>query len=255
VTTIRLDIAYHGAGFAGWAAQPGLRTVQGELEAAIERLTGEPATLAVAGRTDAGVHAWSQVASFEAPTAPGPEELGRALNALTGADLAVLAARSVPDGFDARRDARSRTYCYRVLAESAPNPFERELALRWPHGLELEALERCAAAVRGTHDFTAFTPTQTEHVRFERYVIAAEWRQGQALIGGGRVLEFWIEADAFMRNMVRVLVGTMLQVGGGRRAPDDFERLLAGAPRERAGETAQAHGLHLAAVSYGASDA
>jgi tRNA pseudouridine38-40 synthase len=250
---VRLDIAYHGAGFAGWAAQPGLRTVQGELEAALERLTDEPVTLTVAGRTDAGVHAWGQVASLEAAAGPPPEELGRALNALTGADLAVLGCRHALEGFDARRDARSRTYCYRVLAEAAPNPFERGLSLHWPHRMELELLDRCAAAILGTHDFTAFTPTQTEHVRFERDVMAAEWRQGQALIGGGRILELWIEADAFMRNMVRVLVGTMLEVAGGRRSLEDFGRLLDGAPRDRAGETAQAHGLHLAAVRYGGS--
>jgi tRNA pseudouridine38-40 synthase len=251
VTTVRLDIAYHGGDFAGWAGQPGLRTVQGELEGALERLAGEPVALTVAGRTDAGVHAWGQVASFEAASGPAPEELARALNALTGADLTVLDSRSAPDGFDARRDARSRTYCYRVLAQAVPNPFERGLSLHWPHRMELEALERCAGAIRGTHDFTAFTPAQTEHVRFERAVLEARWRQGSAVIGGGRVLEFWIEADAFMRNMVRVLVGTMLEVAGGRRSLEDFGLLLAGAPRDRAGETAPPYGLHLAAVRYG----
>jgi tRNA pseudouridine38-40 synthase len=251
MSTVRLDITYHGGDFAGWAAQPGLRTIQGELESALERLIGEPVALTVAGRTDAGVHAWGQVASFEAAAGPPPEKLGRALNALTGADLAVLASRRAPDGFNARRDAHSRTYCYRVLAEPSPSPFERGLSLHWPHRVEVEALERCAAAIRGTHDFTAFTPTQTEHVRFERDVLGAEWRRGSAVIGGGRILELWIEADAFMRNMVRVLVGTMLEVAGGRRSLDEFGRLLDGAPRDRAGETAQAHGLHLAAVRYG----
>ena len=120
---LRLEIAYHGGGFAGWAAQPGLRTVQGELEAALRRLTGDAVALTVAGRTDAGVHAWGQVASFEAVSGPPPEELARALNSLTGEDLAVLAATEAPEGFDARRDARSRTYCYRVMTAPAPNPF------------------------------------------------------------------------------------------------------------------------------------
>jgi tRNA pseudouridine38-40 synthase len=163
----------------------------------------------------------------------------------------VLTSRRAPDGFDARRHARSRSYCYRVLAEAGPNPFERGLSLHWPHPGELEALDRCAAAIRGNHDFTAFTPTQTEHVRFERDVLGAEWRRGSAVVGGGRILEFWIEADAFMRNMVRVLVGTMLEVAGGRRSLEDFVRLLQGAPRDLAGETAQPHGLHLAAIRYG----
>ena len=163
---------------------------------------------------------------------------------------AVMAAGAAPDGFDARRDARSRTYCYRMLAERTPNPFEAGLSLHWPHRVDADALVSCADALLGTHDFTAFTPTQTEHVRFERDVLRAEWHERPALLGHGRVLEFWVEADAFMRNMVRTLIGTMLEVAGGRRSLEDFETLLEGAPRERAGETARAHGLHLASVSY-----
>jgi tRNA pseudouridine38-40 synthase len=249
MTTVRLDLAYHGARFAGWAAQPGARTVQGELEGALERVLGRPTPLTVAGRTDAGVHAWAQVASFD-HEGEVPPELGRALNSLTGPDLAILGAALAQDGFDARRDARSRTYCYRVLAEPTPNPFEAAVSLFWQHRVEPEALVACADALRGTHDFTAFTPTQTEHVRFRRDVLRAEWHEKSAVLGPGRVLELWIEADAFMRNMVRVLVGTMLEVGGGRRSPEDFVALLEGAPRERAGDTARAHGLHLASVRY-----
>jgi tRNA pseudouridine38-40 synthase len=255
--TVRLDIAYNGAGFAGWAAQPGLRTVQEELEAALGRVLGARPRLTAAGRTDAGVHAWGQVASFETAAEP-PETLGRALNGLTGDDLTVFAADSVADGFDARRDARSRTYCYRVLAGPVQSPFERGLSLFWPHGLYPGLLERCAERLLGSHDFTAFTPSETEHVRFEREVLAAEWRRGRVLgaergaftRAGLDLLEFRIEADAFMRNMVRVLVGTMLEVGAGRRSPEDFAGLLDGAPRERAGDTAQAHGLYLASVRY-----
>jgi tRNA pseudouridine38-40 synthase len=246
--SVRLDIAYEGAGFAGWAAQPGARTVQGELEAALERVLGSRTPLTVAGRTDAGVHAWNQVASFVAEREP-PDELARALNSLTGRDVAVLGARLLGD-FDARRDALSRTYCYRVLAERTPNPFEAGVALHWPHRLDHAALAACADALLGTHDFTAFTPTQTEHVRFERDILRAEWHEKPAVLGSGRVLELWIEADAFMRNMVRVLLGTMLEVGGGRRTLQEFTSLLEGAPRERAGETAPAHGLHLASVRY-----
>jgi tRNA pseudouridine38-40 synthase len=248
--TTRLDIEYDGTRFSGWAAQPGLRTVQGELEAALATVLRRKVSLTVAGRTDAGVHAWGQVASFEAREGAAADELGRALNALTGDDLSVLAV-SEADGFDARRDARSRTYCYRVLAERVPNPFERGLSLHWPHSLEEEALERCAAAVAGTHDFTAFTPTQTDHVRFEREVLSCGWRRGRPIVGDGSVLELWIEADAFMRSMVRILVGTLLEVAGGRRSADDFAALLKGAPRERAGATAPAHGLYLASVRYG----
>ena len=246
-----MNLAYHGAGFAGWAAQPGRRTVQGELESALERILGGHTPLTVAGRTDAGVHAWGQVASFVIEREP-PEELARALNSLTGPDLAVLSAEAAPDGFDARRDARARTYCYRVLSDLTPNPFEAGVSLFWPHRVDRGELARCGDAVRGTHDFTAFTPTQTEHVRFERDVFRADWHEKPAVLGEGTVLELWIEADAFMRNMVRVLVGTMLEVAGGRRSFEDFRSLLEGAPRERAGDTARAHGLHLAGVSYGA---
>jgi tRNA pseudouridine38-40 synthase len=249
MATVRLDIAYHGAGFAGWAKQPGARSVQGELEGALERILGGTVPLTVAGRTDAGVHAWAQVASFRIDR-EAPEELGRALNSLTGPDLAVLRAGPVAEGFDARRDARSRTYCYRVLAERTPNPFEAGVSLYWPHRVDPEALAHCADAVPGMHDFTAFTPTQTEHVRFERDVLRAEWHEKRAVLGEGRILELWIEADAFMRNMVRVLVGTMLETAGGRRSHEDFVALLDGAPRDRAGDTARAHGLHLASVRY-----
>jgi tRNA pseudouridine38-40 synthase len=245
---VRLDIAYNGAEFAGWAAQPGGRTVQAELEAALERTLGAPARLTVAGRTDTGVHAWGQVASFDLDADP-PAELARALNSLTGDDLAVMAA-SPAGGFDARSDARSRTYCYRVLAERTPNPFEAGISLHWTRRVDPGALDECADALLGTHDFTAFTPTQTDHVHFERNILRAEWHENPAVLGQGRVLELWIEADAFMRNMVRVLVGTMLEVAGGRRRVEDFRLLLEGAPRDRAGETAPAHGLHLASVRY-----
>jgi tRNA pseudouridine38-40 synthase len=161
VPTARLDLEYDGTDFAGWSAQPGLRTVQAEVERALATILGREVTVTVAGRTDRGVHAWGQVASHEGEPAPA-----RALNAVLPHDVAVLACAAAPDGFDARRDARSRTYCYRMLTRGAPSPFERGRALWWPRPIDVGALEACAAALRGTHDFTAFTPTQTEHVRF-----------------------------------------------------------------------------------------
>ena len=250
VGVIRLTIAYDGSPFAGWAAQPGLRTVQSELETALETLFQRPVPLRVAGRTDAGVHAWGQVASFDARADP-PDGLVRRVNSMLPTEIAVLAAEPAPDGFDARRDARSRTYCYWVIAGPVRNPLQAGRALWWPYPVDAEALDRCAAMLVGTHDFTAFTPTQTEHVRFERNVMRAEWRAHS--LGApfpGRLLELWIEADAFMRHMVRVLVGTILGVAEGRRSLEDFEGLLEGAPRDRAGDTAPAHGLYLAAVRY-----
>ena len=237
---VRLTIAYDGTPFAGWVAQPGLRTVQGEMDAALERILGKQISLTVAGRTDAGVHAWGQVASFQLQGEP-PDGLSHRLNAVLPPSIAVIEASVAPEGFDARRDARSRTYCYRVLTSPVRHPLQIGRALWWPHAVEREALDRCAEAVVGRHDFTAFTPTQTEHVRFEREVIRAEWRaRGLGGTFPGELLELWIEADAFMRHMVRILVGTMLEVGGGRRGSEAFEELLRGAPRESAGETAPA---------------
>lgn len=243
VSTVRLDIEYDGTSFKGWAAQPGLRTVQGELEAALATVLREPVQLTVAGRTDTGVHALGQVASF-VTGAEVREDLTRRLNGVGPDDIAVTAASVVEDGFDARHSAKSRSYRYRVLARSAPSPFERGRALWWPHRLDLDALEACAAALPGNHDFTAFTPTQTDHVRFDRDILTASWEQE------GDILSFRITADAFMRNMVRILVGTMLEASTGRRAPQSFTKLLEGAPRSAAGDTAPPHGLYLESVAY-----
>ena len=175
----------------------------------------------------------------------------RSLNALLPPDVAALSCVEVSEGFDARRDATSRAYCYRVLLQRPRSVFEHGRALWWPRALDAEALSDCAAALVGVHDFTAFTPTETSHVRFSREVFAAYWRAARSGgESGGELLEFWIEADAFMRHMNRVLVGTMLEVGGGRRSVASFVELLSGRPRSWAGRTAPAHGLYLAGVGY-----
>jgi tRNA pseudouridine38-40 synthase len=244
----KLTIEYDGSAFAGWARQPEERTVQEELEGALRRILGptgtdgNPLRLSVAGRTDRGVHAWGQVASY-AHEAVDPLRI----NGLLGDDVAVLASEPAAEDFDARRDALGRTYCYRVVNRRTRPVFQRGTAFWWPTRLgreRIDALHACAATILGRHDFTAFTPRDTEHSWFRCDVRRAEW------LIEGQALEFWIEADMFLRHMVRVLVGTMLDVAEGRLSLERLAELLEGHPRSEAGRTAPAHGLALASVSY-----
>ena len=236
----RLLIEYDGGEFAGWARQPGMRTVQEEMEKGLARVLRRDVPLTVAGRTDAGVHARGQVASHD-----GEPAYASQLNGVLPPDVRVIESERAPDGFDARRDAVARVYRYRLFTRTTPSALERDRALHWPHPCDRELLERCAAAVHGTHDFTAFTPTQTYHQRFRRDIVRSEWVEESE-----HVLAYWIEADTFMRGMIRALVGTMLAVSGGRLSFEHFEGLLAGAPRAEAGDTAGAHGLYLESVKY-----
>lgn len=238
--TARLLIEYDGGAFAGWATQPGQRTVQEVLEEALERQAGQPVALTVAGRTDAGVHARGQVASHAGE--PLPRER---VNALLPPDVRVLESSAAAEDFDARRDAIGRVYRYRVLPGRIERPLERGRALHWRYPLDRAVLDRCAELLPGRHDFTAFTPTDGYHQRFVRDVVRAEWVEEP-----GGVLAFWIEADSFMRHMVRTLVGTMLGLAAGRTTIPPFATLLEGRHRREAGDTAHAHGLYLEAIRY-----
>ncbi len=256
MTNWRLDIAYDGRRFSGWACQPAARTVQAEIEGALAQIFRAPCRLTVAGRTDAGVHALGQVANFAAERDPPPTLL-RALNTLTPCDIAIWRAVAVAERFDARRDAVARTYRYRVETACVLSPHQVGRVWHHPRPVDPELLERCAEMIGGVHDFTAFTPTATKHRHFHRHVLDASWRRCPAASAGtlaapdSAIYEFTIGADAFMRKMVRILVGTQLDVAAGRLSLSQFASLLAGAPRARGGETAPPHGLYLVGVDYG----
>jgi len=224
--------------------------VQARLEHAlgVALRSDEPIELTVAGRTDAGVHALGQVASF---TFEGdmPPMIVRSLNGLTPRGIAVRSVTPVA-GFDARRDAVSRTYCYRVLNRRPDSPFAVGRAWWVSRPLDLDLLHACAEALIGKHDFTAFTPTETYHKRFERVIHRAEWIEEGGLTGGD-TLQFWIAGDSFMRNMVRIVTGTMIEVADGSRSLDNFKELLKGAERPEAGVTAPPQGLFFVHVEYG----
>ena len=234
---LKLTLAYDGTGFRGWAAQPGLRTVEASLREALDTIFPAWTGLAVAGRTDRGVHALANVASVDAEGGPRLERVAEALNTALPDDVAVVSAEEAAPDFNARFSARRRTYRYRVWRSRVRSPFETRRSWWYPRPLDVARMQDQATLLIGEHDFTAFTRTETEHKVFTRVVQDASWLEDDD------VLAFEITADSFLRHMVRTIVGTM--VDGVDLAP-----LLDGRARDEAGQTAPSWGLYLARVAY-----
>jgi tRNA pseudouridine38-40 synthase len=246
--TYRLTLAYRGTAYAGWQRQENALAVQQVVEEALERLLGEAVRIAGASRTDAGVHARGQVAHLELARSFPERGLVHGTNRHLPADVRVLAAAAMPDGFHARRHAWGKEYVYRLSRAPVISPLDALFVAAAPAGLDLGRMARAAVALPGRHDFSAFALAGGSHGQPFRRIVSARWdERGEE---GRDELAFRIVGEGFLRGMVRALVGTLIEVGTGRRTPESFAGLLAGRSRQEAGPTAPAHGLSLQQVLY-----
>lgn len=249
-------VAYDGGGFRGFAINAGVRTVGGDLTAALGRVLREPVTLTVAGRTDAGVHAWGQVVSFRAAASADLARVQRSLNAMLRPAIAVRALAWAPPGFDARFSAQRRTYRYHLLTTAAPDPFLAATTWHVPEPLDLTAMGTAAGAFVGEHDFRSFCRRRVvQEDGLETEAPTTRVVSCAGLIGPDErgVVCFEIEANAFCHQMVRSITGTLVDIGRGRRRADAVAAMLAARDRHAAGGVAPPHGLTLWHVDYGAA--
>jgi tRNA pseudouridine38-40 synthase len=242
---IKLIIEYDGNAYHGWQIQPGLRTIQGVMREKITQITQADVNLIGAGRTDAGVHALGQVANFKTENKIACKALQRGLNGLLAPDIVITAAEEVDEEFHARFSAHSKVYEYRILNQPYPSAIERRYTWFIHHGLDIDAMRGCAAALVGSHDFASFRASGDESRHSIREVFRLE-------IGrrAGNLLTMTIEANAFLREMVRSIVGTLVDVGQEKTSSEEFLEVFQARDRRRAGMTAPAHGLFLAEVKY-----
>jgi tRNA pseudouridine38-40 synthase len=242
--TLKLTLAYDGTRFVGWQRQASGKSIQGLVEEALSRLEGGPISAHGAGRTDAGVHAEGQVASARVTFAHDAATIARALNAQLPPEIRVVAVEDAPADFHARFSARQKSYRYQIANTVVMSPFIRAFAWHVPEPLDRGAMQRAAASLLGTHDFSAFQSTGSDAATTVRTVTRSELIERDAL------LVYEVAGDGFLRHMVRAIVGTLVAVGRGWRRPEDMEALVAGAARAQAGATAPPHGLTLVKVEY-----
>jgi tRNA pseudouridine38-40 synthase len=272
--TFKVTLSYDGTDFSGFQRQANARSVQADLEAALAAIEGKHVTVAGAGRTDAGVHALGQVASFRMSSAIGEHDLLRALNAKLPEDVRVLSAEVAAAGFNARFSARSKTYRYRISNTRVMSPFQRRFAWHISRDLDLAVMREAARELLGEHDFSCFqaAPSRSERAastarqslkgreRAEptkertttRTITRSDWAE-EPLAGGGRLLTYEVAGSGFLKYMVRAVVGTLVEVGDGRRAPASLRDLLNSRDRGAAGPTAPPTGLYLVRVDYDAA--